>query len=307
MLRKGLLEGGGIRVHISRFQPVSRIASSPPLSVSKSLRSPVFAMPSTFKYLHKLRGQQVLIFGGSSGFGFAVAEAAIEHGAHVIISGSNQDRLDEAVSRLSQQYTDIKRGQLTSAIIDLANLEGLDSRLEALLNHVTDGGVKNIDHIVFTADATRRVPKIAETTTEDINHVLQLRAFSSSILAKVIAGTTYLRRSANSSLTFTNGVNGHRPVEGWALPAMASASLEGLIRGLAVDLAPLRVNLVSAGPIAIELLATLPQNYLHMYAEQTLLKAIGKPEDIAEAFIYIMKDRNVTGSVLFSDGGRRLA
>lgn len=88
---------------------------------------------------------------------------------------------------------------------------------------------------------------------------------------------------------------------------MATTAVEGLVRGLAVDLAPLRVNLVSAGPIATELLATLPQSYLDMYAEQTLLKAIGKAEDIAEAYIYIMKDRNITGSIVFSDGGRRLA
>jgi NAD(P)-dependent dehydrogenase (short-subunit alcohol dehydrogenase family) len=88
---------------------------------------------------------------------------------------------------------------------------------------------------------------------------------------------------------------------------MASTALEGLVRGLAVDLAPLRVNLVSAGPVATELLATLPQSYGDMYVEQTLPKAIGQPEDIAEAYIYLMKDRNVTGSILYSDGGRRLA
>lgn len=96
-------------------------------------------MPAGFKYLHKLQDKRVLIFGGSSGFGFAVAEAAIEHGANIIISSSSQDKLNNAVSRLTEQYPDTKPGQVTSSIIDLATLESLDSRLEALLDQVTKG------------------------------------------------------------------------------------------------------------------------------------------------------------------------
>lgn len=264
-------------------------------------------MSNNFKYINKLQGKRVLIFGGSSGFGFAVAEAAIEHGAQVIISGSNQDKLDGAISRLAKQYPSTKPGQVASAAIDLAELESLDSRLHSLLDQVTSGGAKLIDHIIFTADATRGVPSLDKVTPGDVEQVLRLRIFSSSILAKVVAETTYLSRSADSSITFTNGVNGHRPVKGWALPGMASTALEGLVRGLAVDLAPIRVNLVSAGPIATELLASLPQSYLDMYAEQTVLKSLGRPEDIAEAYIYIMKDRFITGSIVASDGGRRIS
>ncbi|KAM5347287.1 hypothetical protein ACJ41O_010292 [Fusarium nematophilum] len=260
-----------------------------------------------FKYIHKLEGKRVLIFGGSSGFGFAVAEAAIEHGAQVIISGSNQDKLDRAVSRLAEQYPDTKPGQVASAAINLADLESLDSRLHSLLGQVTSGGTKKIHHIVFTADATGAVPYLDKVTPEDVEQVLRLRVFSASILAKVIAGTEYLGRSADTSVTFTNGVNGHKPVKGWSLPGMASTALEGLVRGLAVDLAPIRVNLVSAGPVATELLASLPQSYLDMYAEQTVLKCLGRPEDIAEAYIYIMKDRYITGSIVASDGGRRIS
>lgn len=263
-------------------------------------------MTTETKYINKLQGSRVLIFGGSSGFGLAVAEASIEHGATVIIAGSSQDKLDKAVSRLKDRYADMKPGQLTSAVVDLSALEGLDTRLEALLKDATSGGADRIDHIVFTADSHFTLPKLDKTTTEDVDRVLRIKVYAATILAKVIAATTYVKRSASSSLTFTNGANGHRPIEGWFLAAMASTALEGFVRGLAVDMAPLRVNLVTAGPVATELLLSLPQQYLDKYAQQSLLKTIGTPEDIAEAYIYIMKDHYITGSVHFSEGGRRI-
>jgi NAD(P)-dependent dehydrogenase (short-subunit alcohol dehydrogenase family) len=146
-------------------------------------------MSASFKYLHKLNGKRVLIFGGSPGFGFAVAEAAIEFGATIFISGSNPERLDTAVSRLKKQYPHASEDQIGFVAIDLANLDSLDSRLEELFDHVAKGGRQKIDHIVFcfTADAIRNVPSLGETTIEDVNHVLRLRPFSPSILAKVVA------------------------------------------------------------------------------------------------------------------------
>ncbi|KAJ3532363.1 hypothetical protein NM208_g8474 [Fusarium decemcellulare] len=219
-------------------------------------------MSSSFKYLHKLQDKRVLIFGGSSGFGFAVAEA-----------------LNLAVSRLKEQYPDTSLDQVTSLACDLAKLESLDTRLEELLSKATNGGANKIDHIVYTADNTHRVPTVDKTTVEDVDLSLRLRAFSASILAKVAASTDYLSRSSGSSVTFTNGVSGHRPVKGWAIPAMAATALE----------------------------VFLPKDILDMYAEQTVLKALGTPEDIAEAYLYLMKDRYITGTILFSDGGRRIA
>ncbi|KAH6869541.1 putative short-chain dehydrogenase [Thelonectria olida] len=240
--------------------------------------------PPSLKYVNKLRGKRILIFGATSGFGFAVAEAAIEHGATVTLSGSKPERLTHAVERLKISYGDIIRGdQIKTVACDLGDLDNLTSHLTELFNTVTDSGKNKLDHIVFTAGDAHRGP------------------------AKVLAGTEYLSNSPDASLTFTNGVSGHKPVKGWAVPAMAATALEGLVRGLAVDLAPVRVNLVSAGPVSTEVLASLPKEYVHMYAKETLVKRISRPEDIAEAYIYIMKDGGITGTVLFSDGGRRLA
>ncbi|KAH8598431.1 putative short-chain dehydrogenase [Bisporella sp. PMI_857] len=263
----------------------------------------------TYKYINKLRGKRVLIFGGTSGFGFAVAEAAIEHGASIIISSSNPDKLAHSVKRLKATYPNISDGQVKTAVCNLAELDTLDSRLEALLEEVTNGGADKIDHVTWTADDSYAVPTFQDTKPDDIFKSLRMRAYSSTILATVIAktGDKFIPRSPDASVTFTNGSSSHKPVPGWAVPAMASASLEGLVRALACDLAPLRVNLVSAGPVLTELLSMLPDGIKEMYAKETLVKRLGRPEDVAEAYIYVMKDGFVTGSVLFSEGGRMLA
>ncbi|KAF7196383.1 Short-chain dehydrogenase/reductase malC [Pseudocercospora fuligena] len=89
---------------------------------------------------------------------------------------------------------------------------------------------------------------------------------------------------------------------------MAATALEGLVRGLAVDLAPVRVKLVSAGPVKTDmLLKALPEEYVKMYEEETLTKQLGKVEHVAEAYLYIIKDGGVTGSILATDSGRRIA
>ncbi|KAH0592742.1 hypothetical protein MHUMG1_09566 [Metarhizium humberi] len=262
---------------------------------------------ANFKYIHKLRNARIVIFGATSGFGFAVAEAAIEHGANVILCGSNQQRLDGATKRLEASYSESTRGQITTAVCDLADVDNLEAQLQDMFNTITNNGVSKIDHIVFTADDAHAAPPVSKTTPNDIYLSLRLRVYSSTILAKVVAANDFLQHSPDASVTLTNGVNGHKPVKGWVVPGMASTALEGLVRGLAVDLAPVRVNLVSAGPVATELLAKLPQEYIDMYEAETLTKRLGRPEDVAEAYLYAMKDGSATGSIIFSDGGRRLA
>ena len=262
---------------------------------------------ANFKYINKLRDKLVLIFGASSGFGYAVAEAAIEHGARVILSGSNQDRLNRAVRNLRSSYPDVDNACLRIIVCDLTQIDTLEHRLLEVFNDLTNNGAIKIDHIVFTADDAHRAPNVSETSPEDIYLSLRMRSYSSVILSKVVAANDFVVGSSEGSLTFTNGSSAHKPVQGWAVPAMAATSLEGLVRGLAVDLAPFRVNLVSAGPVSTELLESLPPGVIKKYEEETLTKRLGRPEDIAEAYIYIMKDCFVTGSILFSDGGRRLA
>lgn len=262
---------------------------------------------ATFKYINKLRNKRILIFGATSGFGFAVAEASLEHGANVILSGSSQPRLDSTVKRLKTSYPDLQDDQITTAVCDLSDVDTLSDRYDDMLNTLTNAGTSKIDHVVFTADDSHPAPPITSTTPNDIFLTLRLRVYATTLLAKSLSSGKYVNLSADSTLTFTNGVAGNKPVPGLTVPSMAATALEGLVRGLAVDMAPLRVNLVSAGFVKTELMARIPEKALEVYESKTLTKRMGRPEDIAETYLYLMKDGLVTGSILFSDGGLRLA
>ncbi|KAL0934829.1 short chain dehydrogenase reductase family [Colletotrichum truncatum] len=262
-----------------------------------------------FKYLNKLRSSRVLIIGGSQGLGFAAAEASIEHGASVILVSSNPKKLANAADRLQTTYASIvSPGQVSTYTIDLADLTNLRTNLTRLLDEATADGEKKIDHVVYTADLAPPLPPLPQTTPEDIHAAFSLRAHAPIILAGLLNGSEkYIRHTPDTSVTFTNGSSSHRPMPGWAVADSAAGSMEGLVRGLSCSLAPVRVNLVSSGPVTTELFQTLPAETIELFRSKCLTGRLGRPEDVVEAYLYIMKDGFVTGATIFTEGGRILA
>jgi NAD(P)-dependent dehydrogenase (short-subunit alcohol dehydrogenase family) len=109
----------------------------------------------------------------------------------------------------------------------------------------------------------------------------------------------------------TSGTAAVRPAPGTALAAGAAAAIEGLTRGLAAELAPIRVNAVRPGAIRTPLWDRVPEPQraalFAALANQTLTKSIGEADEIAAAHLYLMENRFVTGTVLTVDGGATLA
>lgn len=257
----------------------------------------------SYKYINKLQGKRILIFGGTSGIGFAVAEACVEHGATVFITGSNAERLQKTVQRLKDSYSSLESFQVITHTCDLSDAINLDKNLESLLSKVTDGGSSKLDHVVFTAGDGLTMKPISELTAESCA-TSTVRTVAPMLLSKHLL--TYLEKSPDSTFTMTTGVNGTMPMKGWTLIAWRGQSTEGLMRGLAIDMAPVRVNIVSPGAIDTELLANVPKNILQSWVEQTTVGRIGRPEDTAEAYLYLMKDGFVTGTRIDTSGGRLL-
>jgi len=258
------------------------------------------ATPS-YKFINKLQGKRVLIFGGTSGIGFAVAEACVEHGITVIVSGSNPPKLLATVQCLKSSYPKITSQIITHAC-DLSSKEGLESNIQNLLSTVTDGAKSKLDHVVFTAGDTRSMTSVSEVTVEQFERNQIVRNIAPLIIAKYLP--EYLEKSPDSSYTLTGSFITTKPLPGWGLHAVSG--VEGMSRGLAVDLAPVRVNLVAPGVIKTEALKSLPEQALAGLTNATTVKRLGRPEDIAEAYLYFMKDGFVTGSILHSNGGRLL-
>ena len=117
----------------------------------------------------------------------------------------------------------------------------------------------------------------------------------------------YLKAGPASSIVFTTGAVSEKPIPGWSLVNGYATGLHGLTRGLALDLKPIRVNLVSPGAVETELWDGMPPDMrearFKAFAESSATGTIGKVHDVAEAFLYLMKDQNVTGTVISTNSG----
>lgn len=259
----------------------------------------------------RLTNTHVLVFGGTSGIGFAIANLALSHGACVTISGSAQPKVDDKVAKLRSFYPNLPASSVAGVACDLENQDNLEVNLRNLFDKATENGAKRIDHIAFTAGSPGDLPKVADVTVESALKPMFIRCVVPGLVAKIISSGKYMPLTDTSSFTVTGGTNTYKPMPGWAFAAAAGGSLDGLVRGLAGDLKPLRVNCVIPGAIQTELL----QKFLDSAGEEgakkmkemsSLAQTFGQPEDIAEAYGYLMRDRFATGSFVTSDGGRLL-
>jgi NAD(P)-dependent dehydrogenase (short-subunit alcohol dehydrogenase family) len=260
---------------------------------------------------NRLANTHVLVFGGTSGIGFAVANMALSYGARVTISGSSQPKVDAKVEHLRSLYPNTPATNVAGIAVDLLDKANLEGNLRAMLDQATENGKNKVDHIAFTAGDSISLPKIRELDMSTVFDIFSVRFLAVCALAKLIASGDYMPRTSSSSITLTGGTNTHRPMPNWTMAAAVAASLEGLTRGLAVDMAPIRTNLVHPGAIQTELLQSFldkasPEAVEKMKKGFSLTGEFGQPEDIAEAYGWLMKDRFANGTQVNSDGGRLL-
>ncbi|KAB8235678.1 uncharacterized protein BDW43DRAFT_298726 [Aspergillus alliaceus] len=256
------------------------------------------------KYSSKLEGKHLLVFGGTSGIGFCVAEAALEQGASVYISGSNPNKLQSALAKLLEAYP-TAHNRLDGKTCDLSVAEKLEENLTNILRAATRSS--KIDHVVFTSGNDLHLGHVSHIMIDEVYAAGIVRFFAPVILAKL--SFDFLKVGPESSMTFTGGAGSQRPPPNFAIAGAYTAGLEGLVRGLAVDLKPLRVNLVAVGAVHTEMLdrvARAQDGLLDVLKSQTTLGVVGQPEDVAEAYIYVMKDNFITGSVISTNGGALL-
>lgn len=233
--------------------------------------------------MHQLKGQRFLVVGGSSGIGLATAIAAATAGAAVTIVSRSQDKLDAAGSVIGH-------GVSTKAL-DMTD-NGAVERFFA------DEGTW--DHVAVSAAETARGPVRG----------LALDAAKSAMESK-FWGAYHVARAAQikpgGSLTFVSGYMAERPQATAVLQGAINAALEGLARGLALELAPVRVNTVSPGLIETPLWSRMPEAdrkaLFASAAERLPARRIGQPEDIANAVLFLATTPFATGSTVRVDGG----
>ncbi|MCI0993691.1 SDR family oxidoreductase [Pseudomonas corrugata] len=235
-----------------------------------------------------LTGRTVVIFGGTSGIGLAAAIQAKAAGAKVLVIGSDAARAEQA----SKEH-------------GLDGWRGADvTRREAVEAALAD--IPVVDHLVLLAGTF----VTGSILTADVDHLR--RAFDERIWASInairILGD---RLSKAGSITFISGALADRPnAHGTAVIGAASAAMESLARGLALELAPIRVNTLSPGPIDTPIFSKALGEGRDAYVaslEQTLpLRRIGTAEEAGAATVFLMTNTFMNGAVLNVDGGARL-
>jgi NAD(P)-dependent dehydrogenase (short-subunit alcohol dehydrogenase family) len=160
------------------------------------------------------------------------------------------------------------------------------------------------DHLVFTAgDWTARRGPLAELDLERARANFTVRFWGALAVVK----QAHAMVSAGGSITLTDGMIAHRPSKGSALSTAMAGAVEHLTRGLAVELAPVRVNAVCPGLIRTGVWNSIPEDRREEQFERMTkrqpLPRIGEPNEAAEAYLYLMKAGYTTGQVLHVDGG----
>lgn len=252
----------------------------------------------------KLRDKHVLIFGGSSGIGFGVAEGAIHAGARVTISSSNQARIDAALERL--------RASLPSACVAgfVCNLRS-DASLENDLTQLFEraAAVAPVNHVVYSAGDDMPAVPIDGVTVDMVRALFGVRFVGAVMAAKVAA--RFLPKSVESNITLTGGCSSRKPTEGLVMSSTVTSAVEGFCRAAAVDMKPIRVNCVHPGPVYTEMWDMMGKEFCDqmepIFKAKMLTGAIAKPEDLAETYLALMKDRGVTGHGAMSTGGVELS
>ncbi|KAF2139061.1 uncharacterized protein K452DRAFT_328396 [Aplosporella prunicola CBS 121167] len=253
------------------------------------------------KYTNKLQDKHVLIIGGSAGIGFGVAEASLESGAHVTISSSNPSRLSSAVNKLKAAYPSAA-DRISSHACDIGNEDTIEKNVAGLFETVG-----SIDHVVYSAGDALATTPLRETSFAQMKQTGLVRFFGPLIAAKEAA--KYLVSGPASSFTITSGSVAERPLPDWAVVGSFAGGLASMARGLALDLKPIRVNLINPGVVDTELWR-MPEEQKRAifkgYEEKMPTGRVGRVEDVAEAYLYCMKDQNLTGSVISTNGGSLL-
>jgi len=236
----------------------------------------------------ELLGQTVVVIGGSAGIGFETARRARTEGARVILTARDPARLRRAASEL---------GATSSAAFDASDPAALEGFFRELPSPV--------DHVLVTAGRPIYGP-LLQMKPEEIRKSLGEHLLTAIEVARQAPGKV----RPGGSLIFMSGTGGRRPGIGLALVGAVTAAMPALVANLALELAPIRVNLLAPGFVDTPLSATILGDRLEARRTQlreTLpIRRVVGPADVAALAVHLMSNTALTGATYDVDGGQQL-
>ena len=220
--------------------------------------------------------------------GLATAKLALEAGAHVTIAGRDSDRLERARADLG--------GDTAAVPLDVSDEAAVRDLFESL---------ERVDHVVTLAGA-RAFGRVADTDTAKLRAPMEVRFWGSLYVCKYAAA----RMNGEGSITLSSGVVVARPSPGQGVGAASTAAVEAFARAMALELAPVRVNVVRPGgvdtPLTQRLFGDRREELMAEQAARLPVGRFGEPEDLADTIVFLMRNGYTTGITLTVDGGHLL-
>jgi NAD(P)-dependent dehydrogenase (short-subunit alcohol dehydrogenase family) len=240
-----------------------------------------------------LSGKNVVVIGGTSGIGLATVIAASQLGAKVWAAGRSVEHMDKA------------RAAMASARVEGVELVQLDTHDEAGMQALFST-IGTIDHLVSAATGgTRTLKPFIEQTQEQFEAAFG-KLWGYAKVARI--GAPFLAK--DGSITFVSGAPARRFKPNMSALSAVGGAVENMVRSLAVELSPIRVNVVAPGIIDTALFDWMGAEKADRVAAMTagqLVRRIGRPQEVASALIYLMQNGYATGTTVDVDGGQLLS
>ena len=253
----------------------------------KSMTSTPPAQPasSPTRSAAALAGARVMVVGGSSGIGLAVAGAARDAGAEVIVASRRPERATTELDGIRSVAIDVTDdASVAQAFADLDRL----------------------DHLVCTA-ANSFPPGLFRGPTQEVRDLMESKFWGQYRCARTAAPLL----SDQASITFTSGIRSRRPLMGSGAFTVVNMAVEGMARALAIELGPIRVNAIAPGtvvtPVHDVLDPEVRERRLAGAARQSTVGRVGQAHEVAEIYLTCMTNAFLSGAVIDIDGGGMLA
>ncbi|TRX58449.1 SDR family oxidoreductase [Fulvivirga sp. M361] len=217
-----------------------------------------------------MKAEKVLIVGGSSSMGLATAVQASSKGFRVVVAGRNEEKLRQIANNLGNQ----------ASYYQVDAME--EKQVVEMLRELAP-----IDHIAMTVNAPGSATSISNTSTEEAKLVFERFWMNYRIL-----NLARECMSPNGSISLISGSSSKTPVAQYSFWGTLHGSIEALARNAALDLAPLRVNVVSPGGIGLK-------------PDRQLVEHLGMPEDIGKAIVSLIENPAISNAKLDVDSGER--
>jgi NAD(P)-dependent dehydrogenase (short-subunit alcohol dehydrogenase family) len=236
----------------------------------------------------ELLGQTVVVIGGSAGIGLETARLARAEGAKVILTGRNPDRLQRAADEVDA---------LSTAAFDATDFK----RLERFVDDLP----APVDHVLVTGPGPYYAP-LADFDFDRARRDIEAHL----LLPLQVARNARNKVRPGGTLLFMGGTGGRSTARGFALISALTAAGPAMVRNLAVEVAPIRVNLIAAGfvdtPLSAELLGDQLENRRQQLRDTLPIRRVVGPKDVAALAIHIMANTALTGATYDIDGGQQL-